>query len=334
MRRNREKLLAAKKRHYQKHRDYILAYQKKYKSENQAKIAAGQKRWRDSLSPEEKKAKKREEYLRNYPKYQAYRDRKAKRLAESKPYGPPAPTLIQEMGFSVPYLRLSRKDQDRYQKEYRARHPEMVKKLRAKAKETRNPLECAKRWKGWYSKNKEHLKQRGKEYRRRYPENARARAKRWRNKNKEKVRESARRHYQKHHEKRLAKAREYQSKNKAKIRASAKKVFLEKYHTDPGFKILSRMRSRMYEIMRKQNHHTSVTLNLDKETLRSHIEKQFLPGMTWANHGKIWHVDHVRPCASYNFGDPEQAKACFELSNLQPLWARENIQKGKKWNPS
>ena len=60
-----------------------------------------------------------------------------------------------------------------------------------------------------------------------------------------------------------------------------------------------------------------------------HLEAQFKPGMTWDNYGlKGWHVDHIRPCASFDLRDPEQQRRCFHYTNLQPLWAEENLKKG------
>jgi hypothetical protein len=51
--------------------------------------------------------------------------------------------------------------------------------------------------------------------------------------------------------------------------------------------------------------------------------------MSWDNHGKHgWHIDHIRPCASFDFSDPEQQQQCFHYSNLQPLWAGDNLSKG------
>jgi hypothetical protein len=55
--------------------------------------------------------------------------------------------------------------------------------------------------------------------------------------------------------------------------------------------------------------------------------------MTWENRSK-WHVDHIRPCASFNLFDPAQQAACFHFSNLQPLWAADNIRKSDKWTPA
>lgn len=65
--------------------------------------------------------------------------------------------------------------------------------------------------------------------------------------------------------------------------------------------------------------------------LRLHLEKQFRPGMTWDNHNYHgWHIDHIKPLASFDLSDPEQQKQAFHYSNLQPLWAKENISKRDK----
>jgi hypothetical protein len=65
------------------------------------------------------------------------------------------------------------------------------------------------------------------------------------------------------------------------------------------------------------------------QELMAHLERQFAVGMSWENMGE-WHIDHVRPCASFDLTDLEQQKDCFHWSNLQPLWAEENIRKGAK----
>lgn len=66
---------------------------------------------------------------------------------------------------------------------------------------------------------------------------------------------------------------------------------------------------------------------------RSYIEKQFQPGMSWDNRGlKGWHLDHKRPCASFDLTDPEQQRICFHYSNIQPLWALENKRKSSTFN--
>lgn len=66
------------------------------------------------------------------------------------------------------------------------------------------------------------------------------------------------------------------------------------------------------------------------EEFRAHIENQFDLGMGWHNHGD-WHIDHIRPCSSFNLADPAQAKRCFHYTNLRPLPAQENRSKNSRW---
>ena len=62
-----------------------------------------------------------------------------------------------------------------------------------------------------------------------------------------------------------------------------------------------------------------------------HLETSFNNGMTWDNYGK-WHVDHIIPKNSFNYTSPEdkEFKECWELKNLQPLWAGDNLRKSSK----
>ena len=67
------------------------------------------------------------------------------------------------------------------------------------------------------------------------------------------------------------------------------------------------------------------------ELVRAHIESQFKEGMTWENHGVHgWHIDHVKPLASFDLTDPEQLKQAAHYTNLAPLWAYDNWSKGAK----
>lgn len=67
------------------------------------------------------------------------------------------------------------------------------------------------------------------------------------------------------------------------------------------------------------------------EDLATHVEKQFLPGMTWANR-REWHLDHILPVRSFTYASFECSdfRACWALSNLRPLWALDNLTKGVK----
>jgi hypothetical protein len=63
--------------------------------------------------------------------------------------------------------------------------------------------------------------------------------------------------------------------------------------------------------------------------LKKRIECQFNKGMSWENYGE-WHIDHKKPIGAFSKGT--SAKTVNMLSNLQPLWAKENLNKGKKWH--
>ena len=65
--------------------------------------------------------------------------------------------------------------------------------------------------------------------------------------------------------------------------------------------------------------------------LKQHLELQFKGRMGWNNYGFYgWHVDHIKPCASFDLTDTEQQKECFNYTNLQPLWWHENASKSDK----
>lgn len=60
-----------------------------------------------------------------------------------------------------------------------------------------------------------------------------------------------------------------------------------------------------------------------------HLENLFVEGMSWGKHGE-WHIDHIKPCISFDLTIPQQQKECFHYTNLQPLWAKDNLVKSNK----
>lgn len=101
----------------------------------------------------------------------------------------------------------------------------------------------------------------------------------------------------------------------------------------PQYAIASKLRSRVLSAVRSQGGKkagsTMKLVGCSTSELISHLEGQFQPGMTWENHGS-WHIDHKKPCASFNLVDPEEQRRCFHFSNLQPLWGVDNLKKGSK----
>jgi hypothetical protein len=103
---------------------------------------------------------------------------------------------------------------------------------------------------------------------------------------------------------------------------------------DAEYKLLKTLRSRLGNAIRNQksykNNKTIHLLGCSISFLKNFLETKFKEGMTWENHGE-WHIDHIKPCASFNLLDEEEQKMCFHYTNLQPLWAYENLSKGSKY---
>lgn len=98
-------------------------------------------------------------------------------------------------------------------------------------------------------------------------------------------------------------------------------------------KMVRNMRRRISAVLRGKikEKHSMELVGCTTDQLRAHIEKRFLPGMSFENYGQSgWHVDHIIPCARFDLTKPEHQKMCFHFTNLQPMWARDNISKGCK----
>jgi len=121
-------------------------------------------------------------------------------------------------------------------------------------------------------------------------------------------------------------------RNKAKRVKNAVDYERKRMAEDPAFLLIKRLRCRIWYALcgAKKQGSTVDLLGCTPEQARRHIENQFKPGMSWENYGE-WHIDHIRPCSSFDLTDPDQQKECFHFSNLQPLWSTENLSKGAKW---
>lgn len=104
---------------------------------------------------------------------------------------------------------------------------------------------------------------------------------------------------------------------------------------NPNFKIASNLRSRLWAALKGNNKTGSAVRDLgcSIEHLRQWLEFQFQPGMTWDNYGK-WHIDHIKPLASFDLTNRNQLKAACHYTNLQPLWAVDNLRKGSRCHES
>jgi hypothetical protein len=111
--------------------------------------------------------------------------------------------------------------------------------------------------------------------------------------------------------------------------------FFGKCHEcDGNHKFSNSFRSRISHALKgnKRDGRVEELLGCSVPEGRKHIESTWEPGMSWSNHSlRGWHIDHIRPCASFDFSRKEDQSACFSYKNLQALWAKENLKKGAKW---
>lgn len=128
----------------------------------------------------------------------------------------------------------------------------------------------------------------------------------------------------------------YQQANAEHIR-NRRRPYMRKWaadrlRNDPNYRLLSNLRKRVYNSVKHgfKSAHTMELVGCSIDEVKSHLESQFKEGMSWDNYGK-WHIDHIRPCASFDLTKEAEQRACFHYSNLQPLWAVENLSKGDKY---
>jgi len=126
--------------------------------------------------------------------------------------------------------------------------------------------------------------------------------------------------------------------NPEKVSRYNKKANTKRRSTMKG-KLANTMSSRIRKVLKntKNNYHWESLVGYTACQLKQHLEKQFKEGMTWENYGFYgWHIDHIIPISVFNFSSPDDIdfKRCWALSNLQPLWAKDNIKKHNNLNSS
>lgn len=149
-------------------------------------------------------------------------------------------------------------------------------------------------------------------------------------KNKDKIKERNKQQYLKNRDARIEYQKQYAEANKEAIRDRAREYTINKYHSDPNLKIKMNLSRRMRSFFSKNGSRAIDFIGCSIDDLKLHLEKQFVDGMNWENYGD-WHVDHIRPCCSFDLTDPEQQRECFHYTNLQPLWATDNLSKGGRY---
>jgi hypothetical protein len=121
--------------------------------------------------------------------------------------------------------------------------------------------------------------------------------------------------------------KKWNDNNKEKIKEYSLVYSKKRYKNNINHKISLNLRNRLNDAL-KNNYKTSSAITLlacSLEEFKLHLEKQFLPEMNWENHGKIWEMDHIKPCALFDLSKIEEQKQCFHYMNYQPLFKTTKI---------
>ena len=159
--------------------------------------------------------------------------------------------------------------------------------------------------------------------------------KKWREKNKDYMSEKSKNWYEKNKEYRKEYYNKWRAENPEKWRESKRNYERTRKANDPLYKLIANFRTAIYQVLKENNIEKNgkyfEILGYTPEDLINHIESKFSEGMSWENYGDF-HIDHITPISSFNIqeiGDNEFMR-CWELENLQPMWADENIRKSNK----
>lgn len=190
----------------------------------------------------------------------------------------------------------------------------------------------------WRLENLDRAKANGKAWREANPDKQKRALERWREENIEYVREYSRIYYYENREKINKKKKQFREENPEYVKERDKKYD----RTGIDARRRATLKGRLSHVISsnvrrgiisgsKCGRRTFDLLGYTVDELRAHLEKQFQPGMSWDNYGE-WHIDHIIPLSVFNYETPDNLdfKRAWALSNLQPLWALDNIRKNNR----
>jgi hypothetical protein len=188
-----------------------------------------------------------------------------------------------------------------------------------------NCIDCIKKYK---EENSEKIKELTKKYNKNRKESKKV----WAEKNKEKVQQSREKWIENNKDYFRKNAKEYNKawyeKNKEHRRAYAKEKQKLYRETNPLFKIKQNLRRRINRYIKNKSTSTETILGIKYNDFLIYLESKFTEGMSLEKIGREIHIDHIIPLSSAR-NEEELYKLCH-YTNLQPLWAEENLRKSNK----
>jgi len=186
--------------------------------------------------------------------------------------------------------------------------------------------------KNWRSNNPENYKKTIEKYLEKNPnmvENERVKVYRQDADYQEKEKQRSREYYKNNLEEMREKNKKYYHKNKKNIIEKNNKWKVNKRKTDGFYRMKLNLRHRLRDYLfgESKGKRTMEIVGLDKKEFKLYIQSKFTEGMSWENYGK-WHLDHIKPLCQAK--DNNDALLLNHYTNLQPLWAEENLKKNRK----
>lgn len=176
------------------------------------------------------------------------------------------------------------------------------------------------------------------EQRRRYRDkneiHLRAKSKNYRYEHKEQIRKSKKRNYEAYKKT----IYEYNKKNVEKIRERRRNYQKKRRLEDNNYRISCNLRSRLGKLMRGEKQGSAVQdLGCNLDEFIEYLESKFYlhpktgEQMGWDNYGQFgWHIDHIVPLCLFDLTRRDHVIFACHYSNLQPMWAYENLSKNGK----
>jgi hypothetical protein len=166
------------------------------------------------------------------------------------------------------------------------------------------------------------------EYQKLKPEISRKKSKTFREKHPTKVKEIYKKWRSNNISKEQKRSNEWKKNNRDKVNIYKKNI----RNLDPVVKLVDNVRNRINQYIKHSNiskhNKTFDIVGCSPEFLKEYLEKQFTNGMSWELMGQHIHIDHIIPLSSAKT-EEEVYKLCH-YTNLQPLWAEDNLKKGSK----
>lgn len=213
------------------------------------------------------------------------------------------------------YLAKNKNKRNKYQQEYRKK----------------NRLELEHKYKKYYEKNRDKIRLKQKEYRKNNKDIILNKSREYHKKNKEREKEYRKNYRKNNPEKDKKRHQDYYKNNKQKISKRINQYNKKRKKHDIGYKIKCNLVKRLCMVIKRNERkgHTVELLGCSINDFKNHIKSKFTEGMTWENYGE-WHIDHIIPCAVFDFTKTEAQKFCFHYTNMKPMWGNENKSKNCK----